>query len=161
MTRTMIVRKQKDLYLFDLCWPRGFSSLVEIMPLYLLWKSRSEPFNQCFCPPQLILGVSVYQHLPSVLCLLDKEFWMGYSKSFFSLRSMIVWARKRLSLQGYPLLSRCLLCFLLPTLSLEFKDTVWQFGQRLRYKLFWGLHLLYLLVSVRNPFTMYRFLKKI
>ena len=58
--------KQKDPYLFDLCSPRGFSSLVEIMPLYRLWTWRSEPFSQCFCLPLSISGVLVYRHPRSV-----------------------------------------------------------------------------------------------
>ena len=37
---TMIVSKQKDLYLFDLCWSHESSLLLEIMHLYRSWTLR-------------------------------------------------------------------------------------------------------------------------
>ena len=67
---------------------------------------------------------------------------------------MIIGAQKGLSLQGSSPHFQLLLRFPLPTPWLELKDTVWQFGQQLHYRLFQGSHFMYLTVSV--PFTMYK-----
>ena len=127
-TLTTIVLKQKDPCHFDLCSLDGFSSLLEIMPPYHLWTLHSKLSSQCFYLPPFILEVLVYRHRQSVNCSLYKEFHMAYSKYFFSLGYMIVGVRERPLLQGSQPQCPLLLCFLLPTLWPELKDTAYQFG---------------------------------